>query len=336
MPAPPPASRTLGVAGAGAWGTALAQALAQSGHHILLWNRTAEVLEDIEKHHQNRKRHPGFALHENIDVTYALEDLATCDGIVVAVTAPANSEMAVNLGSRLSLKQPVVLASKGFRPSDGALMSEVWADATGRDANLVILSGPNFAREVMEEKLSAFTIAAADEDRARDVAQWFQVPYIRPYLSTDRAGVQVGGALKNILAIGGGVLDGLGLGLNARAALLPRGLTEMQRYAELRGGLRETVCGLSGTGDVMLTATSSHSRNYRLGCALGEGVPLAQAQGEIGTAEGVLAARIATATAQAQGVDLGIITAIDGIVQGDISPQKAIDYLLQRPLTREL
>jgi glycerol-3-phosphate dehydrogenase (NAD(P)+) len=331
-----PPQEPIGVVGAGAWGTALAQALALGGCTVHLWDRDEQVVTDLNRRHENRKRYPGFPLHENITgVADVLELPKACRQIVVAVPSDANTALAAQLSVGLEARHLLVLAAKGFRESDGALLSTVWQEAAPRLGQLAVLTGPTFARELLEKKITAAVVAAAEPAARAEVAAGYPAAFMRVYESDDIIGAQVGGAIKNILAIGAGILDGLGLGHNARAAMLTRGLVEMGRYSKVLGGKETTVWGLAGMGDLLLTATSTVSRNYRFGQLVGRGVPAAEARLRIGTVEGVLAARIVTVQAQAHGLDLAIVSAVDGILHGDVTPLRAIEYLMERPRAQE-
>jgi glycerol-3-phosphate dehydrogenase (NAD(P)+) len=326
----------VGVIGAGAWGTALAQAMATAGCHVLLWDRDDQVVADLSRRHENRKRYPNTNLHDNISGIAKLEDMAKqCRLLFVAVPSEVNTAIAAQLSVALNAGHVLILASKGFRESDGALLSAVWQEAAPRLKDIAVLTGPTFARELLEQKITSAVVAAVDGDVRKEIIECYPSKYVRLYESEDIIGAQVGGAIKNILAIAAGILDGLNLGNNARAAMLTRGLVEMGRYARALGGDEKTIWGLSGMGDLLLTATSTLSRNYRFGQLVGRGVPTPEAKLRIGTVEGIIAARIVTVQAQAHGLDLAIVSAVDGILHGDVTPLRAIEYLMARPRTME-
>lgn len=327
---------TIGVLTAGAWGTALAQTMALAGNKMLVWDRDEQVVADINQRHENRKRHPGVVLDDKVMATHDLAAVARhCDMVVVAAPSEVNPALAVQFGSRLEKRHVLALSSKGFRESDGALLSTVWHEACPQVANMCVITGPTFARELINRQVTAMTVAGPHPEIVGRVADALKVPFVRVYEHNDMLGAQVGGALKNVMAIAAGILDGLEMGYNARAAMLTRGLVEMARYAKLMGGREQTVYGLSGMGDLLLTATSELSRNYRFGQLVGKGVPLHEARMRIGTVEGILAARIVTVQAQAHGVDLAVVSAVDGVLHGDVTPLKVVDYLMRRPRTRE-
>lgn len=331
-------SAPIGILTAGAWGTALAQTLAMAGHTVLVWDRDDTVVNDINQRHENRKRYPGIVLHDKVMATGDIASIPQhCDIIIVAAPSDANVSLAAQLSKSIAQHHILVLASKGFRESDGSLLENVWREACPAlvDTNICVLTGPTFAREMMESKVTACVVAGRISAVVTRIMALFTTPYMRPYASTDVIGTQVGGAMKNIMAIAAGILDGLELGYNARAAMLSRGLAEMARYAKLMGGNEQTIWGLAGMGDVMLTATSTFSRNYRFGQMVGRGTPVHEAKLKIGTVEGILAARIVTVQAQAHGMDLAIVSAIDGILHGDVTPLRVVDYLMKRPVTEE-
>lgn len=327
-----PDVKPVGVIGAGAWGTALAQSMGLSGEDVVMWDRDVQVVQDINKLRENRKRYPGIVLSERVRAMHDLNQLAaTCEVLIVAVPSDVNGIVAAQLASKLGPEHVVVIAAKGFRESDGALLADVWREAAPRVTQLAVLTGPTFAREMMEQRVTTFVVASADAEVRARVGDLFKVSFVRVYENADMVGAQVGGAVKNILAVAAGMLEGLDVGHNARAAMLSRGLVEMARYSKALGGRDDTVWGLAGMGDLLLTATSAMSRNYRFGQLIGKGIPLHEAKLRVGTVEGILAARIVTVQAQAHGLDLAIVSAIDGILHGDITPLKAIEYLMQRP-----
>ncbi|PZP39493.1 MAG: glycerol-3-phosphate dehydrogenase [Pseudomonas fluorescens] len=325
-----------GVLGGGAWGTALANCLALAGQNVLLWDRDPLVVDDINKFQQNRKRYPDLAVHQTLRATTSLENVAAhAELLLVAVPSEANMVLATQLSSLLTEHHGLVMTAKGFRESDGALLTEVWREAAPQLGPIAVLTGPTFARELMEQKMTAMVVASTDASFRATIADGFDLPFVRVYESADVVGTQVGGAIKNVLAVAAGVLDGLQLGQNARAAVMTRGLVEMARYSKALGGKESTVWGLAGMGDLLLTATSTLSRNYRFGQLVGKGVPIHEARLRVGTVEGILAARIVTVQAQAHGLDLAIVSAIDGILHGDVTAIQAAEYLMQRPRVLE-
>lgn len=324
------------ILGGGAWGSALANTLALARQDVVLWDRDPAVVEDINKNHQNRKRYPDLRILPEVRASTDLEkSVEEADIVMVAVPSEVNMVLATQLSNHLTARHGLVITAKGFRESDGALLSDVWREAAPDIGAIAVLTGPTFAREVMEQKMTAMLVASANEAFRATVGDGLDVPFIRIYESDDIVGAQVGGAIKNILAVASGILDGLQLGNNGRAAMLTRGLVEMGRYSRALGGQEETVWGLAGMGDLLLTATSTLSRNYRFGQLVGKGMPVAEAKLRIGTVEGILAARIVTVQAQAHGLDLAVVSAIDGILHGDVTPLQAAEYLMQRPRVAE-
>ncbi len=329
-------AQKVAILGGGAWGTALAATAAHAGHEVLVWDRDPTVADDLNKRRQNSKRFPHIVLPQNISGTSNLAKWASfAETLVVALPSEANAMLASQLAAHTRPSQTLVLAAKGFRETDGALLSTVWREAIPHITQQVVLTGPTFAKELIEQSPTAFVLASPSEGVREAVAALFTTPWVRPYQGADMVGAQVGGAIKNVLAVGAGVLEGLGLGHNARAAMLTRGLHEMARFARAMGGEERTIFGLAGMGDVMLTATSHLSRNYRFGQLVGRGTPIAEARLRMGTVEGLLAARIATVQAQSLGLDVALISAIDGILHGDVTPLQAVEYLMARPTQME-
>lgn len=326
-----------GVLGAGAWGTALAQVLAQQGHEVLVWDRDPSVVADINTHHRNRKRHPDVVLEARLRASEVLADVVTaCDLLLVALPSEVNVLLAPQVAKLVQPQQGVVVAGKGFRDSDGAVLTQVWQDAGVMPAQLAVLSGPSFAQEMIAGALTGVLVASYDADlRNRVLAAW-KGSRCRAFGSEDVMGAQVGGALKNVLAVASGMLAGLDVGHNTRALVLTRGLAEMGQYAAAMGGKANTVFGLAGLGDVLLTATSALSRNYRFGELVGKGVPVTDAKLRLGTVEGLAAARIVTVQAQAKGLDLALFSTVDAVLQGEVNPLEAFDHLWVRPQALEV
>lgn len=319
------------VIGAGAWGTALADTLAHAGNPVVVWDRDPLVVDDIARRHINRKRYPEGGIHEAITATTVFADAVQgAQAIILAIPSEAHEHIAAQLKPFVQPHQALVLAAKGFRERDGRLLSQLWQEHFPEN-HILVLSGPTFAGELMMHRMTACALAGRDDALRTGLADSMTTPWFKVYETPDMIGVQVGGALKNVLAIAAGMLDGLDMGLNARAALLTRGIAEMGRLAQALGGDAATLYGLAGVGDLLLTATSTLSRNYRFGVLVGKGVTVAEAKLRIGTVEGVLAARIATVQGQSLGVDLSIIAAMDGILHGDVAPLQALEYLMLQP-----
>ncbi|MFZ2620489.1 MAG: NAD(P)H-dependent glycerol-3-phosphate dehydrogenase [Alphaproteobacteria bacterium] len=328
--------QTIGILGAGAAGTAYGQLLALSGHTVLAWDTDAEIRDDINKRHEQRKRFPGIMLSPNlVAVATAEEVLAKCKVVIIGIPAHLQTEVAAVVSPYLTKKHILVHASAGVRPSDGALLTEVWAEAVPHPLTQAVIAGPNFAIEMMQGLFTALVVAAEKMSTAETVGKLFTVKYIRPYFSDDMVGVQVAGAMKNVLSIAAGMVDGMGdaanVGTNARAALLCRGLVEMTRLATAMGGKAETMMGLAGMGDVLLHATSTLSRNYRFGVLVGRGISVEEAAERVAYVEGIHTARMVAYLAASNGLDLAIVSAVDGILNGDVTPERAYEILLTRP-----
>lgn len=322
----------FGVVGGGAWGTALAQMLAAEGAPVRLWAREEDVVGAINGEHRNPLFLPGAALSPSLTATGRLADLASCDALLVVVPVPFLRPVLENLPAG---DAPLVFCSKGMEAESFAFPIDIAADITPRRP-LAVLSGPTFAHEVAAGLPTAITLAAADAATAEGLAQALARPHFRPYISTDMIGAEIGGAVKNILAIACGIVDGAGLGLNARAALISRGFAEMTRFGLSRGAQPETLAGLAGLGDLVLTCTSSNSRNFALGQGLGRGERAAALMADRRTvAEGAFSAPVIAAAARADGIDMPITEAVARIVAGDIRAGEAIQALLSRPLRPE-
>ena len=324
---------TIGIIGAGAWGTALAQALAGNGTNVVIWAREAELVEEINTTHTNSLFLPGAMLSPHIRATSDLADLA--DLPVLLVVAPAQ-HLARVLGDLPPGKRDLVLCAKGIEAGTGRLMAEVAADAAP-EALLAVLSGPTFAHEVAAGLPTAVTLACAGgETQWQRIAPLLSRPMLRPYYSDDVIGAEIGGAVKNVLAIGCGVVDGLGLGLNARAALIARGYAEMLRFGLARDARAETLAGLCGLGDLVLTCSSTASRNFSLGQALGKGMSAAEAlAGKSSVAEGAHTAPVLAELAARHGIDMPIVKAVARLLRGEAPARQVVAELLARPLKAE-
>ena len=322
---------TIGVIGGGAWGTALAQVMAGGGHDVRLWAREPEVIESINGAHENRVFLPGLPLSERIVATGTLADLA--DASPVLVVTPAQHMRAV-LGGFPQRGQPLILCSKGIEAGGHKLLHDVAREAAP-GAPIAVLSGPTFAHEVAAGLPTAVTLAAEDGDLARMLAETIARPAFRPYVSTDVAGAEIGGAVKNVLAIACGVVEGAGLGQNARAAVIARGFAEMTRFGLARGARAEPLAGLSGLGDLVLTCSSPSSRNFSLGLGLGQGQAARALLADRKTvAEGAFTAPVLREAAADAGVDMPVTAAVCALLDG-AEVGEVIDALLARPLREE-
>jgi glycerol-3-phosphate dehydrogenase (NAD(P)+) len=326
---------SVGIVGGGAWGTALAQALRRAGRDVVLWAREAEVVADINTRHVNDTFLPGARLDPAIRATSALADAAACDAVLMVAPAQYVRALSEDLKPHMRAGQPMVVCSKGIEQATGRLMGDVVAEAVPQ-ATCAMLSGPSFAVDVVRDLPTALTIACADEALGRVLAERLGNRKLRLYWTSDVVGVELGGALKNVLAIAAGIVDGQGLGASAHAALVTRGFAEMRRFGEALGARPETLTGLSGLGDLILTCGSGQSRNMSLGRALGKGVSVAQAlDGKNAVTEGVYTAIAVRRIATERGIDMPICFAVCDIVEGRATVADAIGRLMQRPLKAE-
>jgi glycerol-3-phosphate dehydrogenase (NAD(P)+) len=321
----------VAVVGGGAWGTALALAAARAGRDVVLVVRDPAVAKAVNERHENPARLPGLTLDPPIRATTDLSEVADADIVILAVPAQSTRAAASGLAAHLRPGTPLVVAAKGIERGSGLLLAAVAAEAAP-GAVPAVLSGPSFAADVARGLPTAVTIATADGALADALAAALASPAFRPYASTDVVGVEVGGALKNVLAIACGIVVGRGLGASAQAALTARAFAELGRLAAALGGRPETVTGLSGLGDLVLTASSRQSRNFSFGIALGEG-RAPSATGPL--VEGALTAPVAAALAARLRVDVPITAAVAAVIDGTLSIDAAIEGLLARPLKRE-
>jgi len=327
--------KRIGILGGGAWGTALAQVCARAGLDVLLWAREPEVVGAIARDRQNPLFLPGVTLDAAVAATTTAHDLLSTDALLAVVPAQHLRAALADLAADMPRGLPVVLCAKGVEAGSLKLMTEVLAEAAPRAAPAV-LSGPSFASEVARGLPTAVTLAAADLDLARALAQAIATPTFRPYVSHDMIGAEAGGAIKNVLAIACGVAEGRGLGRSAQAALITRGFAELTRLAVALGGEAETVAGLCGLGDLVLTCSSETSRNMSLGLAIGRGASLEAAlAGKLSVAEGVASAPAVTQLAARNGVETPICEAVRAILAGELDVGPAIAALLSRPLKAE-
>ncbi|GFZ99000.1 glycerol-3-phosphate dehydrogenase [NAD(P)+] [Blastomonas marina] len=325
---------TIGVIGAGAWGTALAQAMASDGSDVVLWAREPELVDEINTERTNSLYLPTASLHETIRATGEIADVAALDTVLVVTPAQHLGTVLSDLGR---CPRDLLLCSKGIERDTGRLMADVAAEAAP-DSELAVLSGPTFAHEVAAGLPTAVTLACAGGR-----AQWDRLkaqiarPHFRPYYTDDVVGAEIGGAVKNVLAIACGVVDGLQLGQNARAALIARGYAEMLRFGEALGGDRDTLAGLCGLGDLVLTCSSTSSRNYSLGKALGEGMSAEEAlSGKNSVAEGSHTAPVLHELAQRDRIDMPIVAAVVRILSGEAPAREVVADILARPLKAEV
>ena len=321
----------LAVLGAGSWGTALALLLARNGHRVRLWSHRRAHALDMARDGVNKRYLPGIPLPATLtpepDLRRAIAD---CSMLLVAVPSHAFPELMGKLAPLLTGDTRVAWATKGLEPDSGRLLHEVAAEYLG-PRPLAVVSGPTFAREVATGLPTAVTVAATDPDFAAAMAGYLRNQTFRPYTCDDIIGVQVGGAVKNSLALATGIADGLGFGANTRAALITRGLVEMQRLGAVLGGRSETLMGLAGLGDLVLTCTDDQSRNRRCGLLLGRGRSLQQALAEIDqVVEGIGTAREVRNLALQVGVEMPIVEQVYQVIHQGRAPELAVRALLER------
>ena len=318
----------IGVVGGGAWGTALAQVAASGGRDVLLWAREPEVVEAVNSRHENPVFLPDRPLDPAIRATDRLADLADC-GAWLMVT-PAQHMRSV-LAEASDAAKPLVLCSKGIEEGSGELLHRVASQACP-NAPIAVLSGPTFAHEVAAGLPTAVTLAAEEKTLGEQLRDRIARPTFRVYLSDDVAGAEIGGAVKNVLAIACGVVEGAGLGQNARAALIARGFAEMTRFGLANGARRETLAGLSGLGDLVLTCSSTSSRNFSLGKGIGEGRSAAELMADRKTvAEGAFTAPVLAKLAAGKGIDMPIVAAVARLLSGAANVRDVLEELLARP-----
>lgn len=320
----------LALLGAGAWGTALAISLARA-HEVILWTRDAALAETLRSTRNNARYLPGYSLPANVNIDDSLPRVIADAEVIIAIVPTASLREVTKLITREKNSAPIVLASKGFETGTGKLPYEVCAETLSPDAMVGVLSGPSFAQEVAKGLPAALTLAAFNVDFASETARQLNGPRLRVYSSNDVIGVALGGGLKNVMAIASGISDGMGLGANARAALVTRGLAEMARLGQKLGGQAETFMGLTGLGDLVLTATGDLSRNRQVGLQLAQGESLEKILQRLGhVAEGVYSAREAAARATALKVDMPITLAVCDVIDGKTSARDALERLLSR------
>ncbi|MBN2906067.1 MAG: NAD(P)-dependent glycerol-3-phosphate dehydrogenase [Rhodobacteraceae bacterium] len=318
----------IGIAGAGAFGTALAVTLGQAGHRVVLWARDAAQAETMQKRRES-PRLSGVFLPENVTVTAEITDLSNCDPVLLSVPMQALSAFLADHGAALS-NRALVACCKGVDLATGRGPTAIIAAACPA-ATPAILTGPSFAADIAKGLPTALTLACSDPRIGAALQGRLSSPTLRLYRSTDIAGAELGGALKNVMAIAAGIVIGAGLGESARAALMTRGFAEMQRFARTQGAEAETLAGLSGFGDLVLTCTSAQSRNFRFGQALGQGAWFDPTV----TVEGAATARAVAAIAQAQGIEMPVTQSVAHVIDGRHSIAEAVQTLLSRPLKEE-
>ncbi len=328
--------KTIGIIGAGAWGTALAQVLSKGGRDVMIWAFEPEVCESINTAHENALYLPSISLHNSLGATTELNDILSRDIILMVTPAQHMADMLERLKDKFTDKHTVVLCSKGIELGTGRLLSQV-AQEIIPNIKLAVLSGPTFAKEIASGLPSAATIAMTREDNCYALQAALGVEGFRPYVTTDMIGTQLSGAIKNVIAIACGMIIGQGLGESARAALLTRGVAEIARLAVAMGAQRTTLMGMCGIGDLTLTCTSMQSRNYSLGVALGEGKDINDIlKTRQSVTEGVHTAQSALALAKSYAVDMPITQAVNDVLMGKLTRDEGIKEMLNKPFKYKL
>ncbi len=326
--------RTVGVIGGGAWGLALAHLLAKNGHDVVVWDRNPERVERLRREHRDDTRLPGVTLNPNIEFTTILEDLRGMDFHVLVVKSAAVSEVLPRIREEVGPKK-LVSAVKGFVGDKIKTVSQAVTEVMP-EVTYAVLSGPSIALEVVKGVPTSVVVASRDDDFAQEVQHAFSGRTFRVYRQDDVLGVELGGALKNIIAIAAGISDGLGFGTNSKGALLTRGLYEMIRFGTSLGARKDTFFGLAGMGDMITTSFSPNSRNRYVGEQLGKGKSIDEVLGGMSmVAEGVRTAFMVREEARARGIDVPITEVVCDIIEGKVSPLDALERLMSRPLKRE-
>ena len=327
----------ISVYGAGSWGTALALQLARNGLDVLLWDHLPEHALLYERKRENTHYLPGIPFPDNLHCTASIDDMVQhASNQLIVIPSHGFRHLLKQLKPLLSPEHAIFWATKGLEVGTGKLLHEVLLEELGDKIDYGLVSGPTFALEVAKGLPSAMTAAASSPELAQRIASSFQGGNYRVYTSDDVLGVELGGAVKNVLAIAAGISDGLGFGANARAAIITRGLAEISRLAESLGAKNETIMGLAGVGDLVLTCTDNQSRNRRLGLALGQGKKVDEAIEEIGQAvEGAKSSHCIGLLAERAGVEMPICEAVHKVIYADLSPKQAVKELLSRELKAE-
>lgn len=323
---------SIAVLGAGSWGTALAMLLAKNGRKTLLWGQDAARMANMAHERENLRYLPGMPFPDLLQVREDIAELVSeTNRFLVAVPSHGFRKLLTHLHDGIGDDAILAWATKGLEPGSGKLLGEVVSEELGGKVSRAVVSGPTFAKEVARNLPTALTVAADSQEIADEVADWLHSDRVRAYTSDDVKGVQLGGAIKNVLAVAAGISDGLGFGANARAALITRGLAELTRLGVAMGGKAETFMGLTGAGDLILTCTDDQSRNRRVGIGLGRGKSLAEILGEVDQeAEGVATSRELYHLARSLGVDMPITEQVYRVIHEDLSPQAAVEALLSR------
>ncbi len=326
------------VLGAGSWGTALALLIGKNGHELYLWGRDASQIAHMAKSRINSKYLPGAIFPDQLKVTDDLSIISTeVQTIFLAIPSQAFSETLIALKPHLRPWHQLIVATKGLEPVSGNFLTETIESILGDSVQMAVLSGPTFASEIARGQPSAITLASSADSLADEVIRLIHNHYFRVYRTTDLKGVQVGGAVKNVLAIATGIAEGLGFGANTQSALITRGLAEMVRLGLALGGQLETFLGLAGVGDLILTATNNQSRNRRFGLLIGQGITLKTAKQQIHQViEGAHNAEQIFHLSIKHQVDMPIVGAVHQVLTEKVSPKEAVNQLLARAPKREI
>jgi glycerol-3-phosphate dehydrogenase (NAD(P)+) len=323
---------TVAVLGAGSWGTALSILLAKNGVSARLWDRDADHIAQLNRDRTNERYLPGIELPELVSPLDGLEAAVdAADFVLIVVPSGGFRSVLQRVRTQVGSAFNLIWASKGLEPGTGKFLHQVVDEELPEHRSIAVLSGPSFAKEVARGLPTAVTVASKNTEYAQTAATLFHCATFRTYTCDDVIGVELGGSVKNVLAIGAGISDGLGYGANARAALITRGLAEIMRLGTRLGGHRETFMGLAGVGDLVLTCTDDQSRNRRLGLAIGRGVPLEKAVEDIGQAvEGLHTAKEIALLAEQLGVEMPIVDHVKAVLYDGMDPHTAVNELLAR------
>jgi glycerol-3-phosphate dehydrogenase (NAD(P)+) len=324
--------KRIGILGAGAFGTALANAVTRAGCEVKLYDSDVAVLTDIKKNRMNSVRLPGIPVETAVEVTEQLSQAAAQDALLLIVPTQNFRALVTALSKHAKPGTPLIACAKGIERGSGKFVTEIISELIPQ-ASTAILSGPSFASDVAKGLPAAVTLASADEKLASELAEALSSPTFRVYHSTDVRGVEIGGAAKNVLAIAGGIVAGRNMGASAQAALITRGFAELARFGRAYGAKPDTLMGLSGLGDLILTGSTPQSRNFALGFAIGRGEKPAVSDGPL--AEGAFTAPVLVELARKKGVDMPIAETVDALLAGRVDIDEAIARLLARPLKAE-
>jgi len=323
----------IAVLGGGAWGTALANVAARAGRKVTLWEYDAANADELSRRRESKFLR-GVRVEDSIAVTRDLAEAARAEALLLVVPAQAMRSVVKTLSGAMAPRTPIIACAKGIEHGTHKFMTEVISECAP-NATPAILSGPSFAADVARGLPTAVTLAAHDETLAADLAKALASRTFRPYQSSDVRGVEIGGAAKNVLAIASGIVTGRGLGASASAALTTRGFAELVRFGRALGARTETMMGLSGLGDLILTCSSPQSRNFSFGVNLGKGDAVKDIHGKTGLAEGAFTAPVLLEMARERNVDMPISSAVAAVLAGGMSVDEAIESLLARPIRSE-